>query len=173
MTEFQMLISWIATIGGFIVAVLVLIENRKSRKEKRYWIRREQENKNNDMKMNSMLRDFKDQVKEDFEAIVERNLLNYTTIEKNDTDNKEIKSDISDIRKELELHNKQFNEYQKQRIATDIMKFADALRSGEHKARNSFKHITESYEIYKRLGGNHYIDEEWKYIKEVMKNEIS
>jgi molecular chaperone GrpE (heat shock protein) len=112
------------------------------------------------MKIKSMLRDFKDEVKKDIQVIVGRNLLNYTTLEKNDKDNQEIKNDISEIRKELELHNKQFNEYQKQRIATDIMRFADALRSGEHKGRNSFKHVAGCYEIYKRLGGNHYIDEE-------------
>lgn len=172
MSEFQMLISWLAGIGGFIVAFLVLIEHRKSRKEKRYWIRREEENKKIDMKITSTMKDFRDQVKKDIQMIVGKNLLNYTTIEKNDKDNQEIKSELVEIKKEMATHNNHFTEYQKQILATEIVKYADQIRRGHKKERNSFKHIAGCYEKYKALGGNHYIDEEWSYIKEVMKHEI-
>ena len=123
-------------------------------------MRREEENKTNDMKMNSMLRDFREQVKKDIQVIVGRNLLNYTTLEKNDTDNEAIKAELGEIRKELETHNLHFNEYQKQTLAAEIVRFADSLRSGNKKSRNSFTHIATSYDRYKKLGGNHYIDEE-------------
>ena len=171
MNEFQMLISWLAGIGGFIVAFLLLIEHRKARKEKRFWMRREEENKNIDMKITSTLKDFRDQVKKDIQMIVGKNLLNYTTIEKNDKDNQDIKEELFAIKKELSLHNHHFTEYQRQSLEAEIVRFAESLRSGSAKSRNSFKHIATSYDRYKSLGGNHYIDEEWAYIKEAMKNE--
>jgi DNA-binding transcriptional regulator GbsR (MarR family) len=107
-----------------------------------------------------MLRDFKDQVKEDIQAIVGKNLLNYTTLEKNDTDNEAIKSELGEIHKKLETQNKHFDEYQKQTLAAEIIRFADSLRNGKSKSRNSFLHIAASYDRYKKLNGNHYIDEE-------------
>lgn len=172
MSEFQMLITWLASIGGFIVALLLLIEHRKARKEKRFWIRRDEENRNADTKITSALKDFRNEVKKDIQMIVGKNLLNYTTIEKNEKDNQAIKDELIEIRKEMQEHNTQFATYQRQNIATEIVRYAEALRRGETRTRNSFRHLATCYERYKALGGNHYIDEEWDYIKEAMKHEI-
>ncbi|MFW6029170.1 MAG: hypothetical protein ACOCRO_02830 [Halanaerobiales bacterium] len=57
------------------------------------------------------------------------------------------------------------------RLATDIIEFADDLRNGIPKSRNAFKHISKSYSRYKKLGGNHYIDAEYAFIKQAMIDE--
>jgi molecular chaperone GrpE (heat shock protein) len=103
-----------------------------------------------------MLIEFNEDIKKDLKLL----LKNYTTIVKNDEDNKKIKEELCQIKKEIELHNRHFNEYQKQSLAAEIVRFADNLKRGHEKGRNSFKHIAECYNKYKELGGNHYIDEE-------------
>lgn len=171
MTEFQMLITWLAGIGGFIVAFLALMEHKKSRKEKRYWIRREKEDEVIDMKIITTIKDFQHKIKKDIKDIVSNSLIDYTTIEKNDKDNQQIKEYINEIKKEMKEHNEQFADYQKQNITKEIVKYADDLRKGKKRTRNSFKYLANCYKKYKDLGGNNYIDEEWEYIKEAMKNE--
>ena len=103
-----------------------------------------------------MLIDFKQEVIKDLQAILKK----YTTVEKNDQDNKELRKELNNIRKELELHNDHFVSYQKTALADEIIKYADGLRRGHPKSRNSFQHIAGSYQKYKALGGNHYVDEE-------------
>ena len=103
-----------------------------------------------------MLIDFKQEVIKDLQAILKK----YTTVEKNDKDNKLIKEELCEIKKELETHNDHFVQYQMRSLATEIIRYAEDLRRGLVKSRNSFQHIASSYEKYKAFGGNHYVDEE-------------
>jgi len=68
------------------------------------------------------------------------------------------------IDEELVQHFKDSNKIEMSRLASEIVTFADNLRAGAKRSQSSFQHISESYDAHKKLGGNHYVDEQFKYI---------
>jgi len=76
---------------------------------------------------------------------------------------------LNQIEKSLKSHFNESIESEIGRLAHDIIGYADDLRVGIAKSRVSFLHISVSYDRYKELGGNHYVDEQYKFIKGEMK----
>jgi len=56
-------------------------------------------------------------------------------------------------------------------LACEITAFGEDLKNGIRKTEASFKQIISSYNRYKELGGNHYVDEVYKIIIERL-NEV-
>lgn len=87
-------------------------------------------------------------------------LEDYTTIEKNDEDNKLIRNELTEIVAILNRHVGAFQDFQLVQMGNEVIKFADQLRRGHVKTRTAYQSIAKVYEKYKALGGNHYVDEE-------------
>lgn len=71
---------------------------------------------------------------------------------------------IKDIQKTLECNHTEIIESEKYRLKGEIIDFAEDLRNGAQKSSVAYQHIHNSYSRYKKLGGNGYIDETFKYI---------
>lgn len=52
------------------------------------------------------------------------------------------------------------------RLRAEIMQFVCYLKNGMHMDSAEFKHIHKAYDKYHNMGGNSYIDEDFKYILE-------
>ena len=153
---------------SFGVAFLVWQEHKKSRKETRFWKQREEENKAREIENELLFNKLRRDVRQDLMSLLNVTLEEYTTIEKNDADNSSIKEELISITKILQDHVKTFRDFEVIQTGNEIIKFADQLRRGHHKTRSSFQAIASTYQKYKALGGNHYVDEEWEFIKECM-----
>ena len=99
-------------------------------------------------------------LRQDLMTLLNVTLEEYTTIEKNDEDNRLIRNELAEIVAILNKHVSVFQDFQLGQIGNEIIKFADQLRRGHVKTRSAYQSIAKVYEKYKTLGGNHYVDEE-------------
>lgn len=58
------------------------------------------------------------------------------------------------------------DENERDRLRAEIMIAANKLHNGQRLTTADYKHIEHVYTKYKELGGNSYIDEQMKYIRE-------
>lgn len=112
---------------------------------------------------------FKDEMIKGFGIVLDDKLKNYETTSEAKKRNKEIWNKLKSMEESLKEHFDESAEAEKSRLAHDIIAYADELRVGTCKTRVSFLHVSVSYDRYKELGGNHYVDEQYEYIKEQMK----
>lgn len=162
-----------------LIAYIAVHEKRKQNRVREYEKRREekekQKEKEEDERKDKYFREFRDLIREDMGYFIEQHIKDHhahlITIEESKEGDDGLKKRLSKIESQLEKH---FNESMNSeigRLATDIMNYAEDLRIGIKKSRSSYKHIAHCYDRYKRLGGNHYIDSEFAYIKKVMADE--
>jgi hypothetical protein len=96
----------------------------------------------------------------DIKLMVDHSLGGYTTIKKNDEDNQELYKELKKIYSKVNTQEISLREFEKQYLATEIVRFANSIRSGANLSNNAIEHIGKSYTRYKEIGGNHYIDAE-------------
>jgi len=142
----------------------------KKRKAENYWKQREEDVKAEELRNQLNAAELKNQFQEGF-SILYKELEKYTKSTAHETDINEIWEKLSEISKCLSDLKENQKENELRSLSRDIVKFAESLRKGESRSKHSFENIAYSYARYKNLGGNNYIDEEWKYILEAMKNE--
>lgn len=61
---------------------------------------------------------------------------------------------------------KKQDENERDRLRAEVMIAANKLHNGQRLTTADYKHIEHVYTKYKELGGNSYIDEQMKYIRE-------
>ena len=154
------------------VAFLVWQEHKKSRKEARFWKQRDEENKKKEIENELLFNKLRRDLRQDLMGLLNVTLEDYTTIKKNDEDNQIIRNELLEIVAILNKHVSAFQDFQLVQIGNEIIKFADQLRRGHVKTRSAYQSIAKVYEKYKTLGGNHYVDEEWEFIKEIMQDVV-
>lgn len=155
---------------ALLVAWLVFKEHVKSRKADNYWKQRKEDIEAEELRNKVAAAELKIHFQEGF-SILHKELSKYTKTTMHEADINQIweqLEEISETVKDLK-HNQKQDELRS--LSRDIVKFAEDLRKGNQKSRNSFQNISYSYQRYKKLGGNNYIDQEWEYIREAMKNE--
>ena len=154
------------------VAFLVWQEHKKSRKEARFWKQREEEEKKREVENELLFNKLRRDLRQDLMGLLNVTLKDYTTIQKNDEDNRLIRDELTEIVAILNKHVGAFQDFQLVQMGNEIIKFADQLRRGHAKTRSAYQSISKVYEKYKALGGNHYVNEEWEFIREMMQDVV-
>ena len=161
-------------IGSLTVMIgyLTLTEKRKQRKVREFEKRQEERQNQEGLKTDLMFREFRDLIREDISFLIqkhiEENHSNLISVKESREDDQRLWKKLEKIEDDLKGHFHESIKSETNRLGTDIMNYADDLRAGIKKSRHSYKHIAHCYDRYKRLGGNHYIDAEFAYIKREM-----
>lgn len=162
--------SLIVPILAIVFAFTTYREHIKKRKADNYWRQREEDIQAEELRNKLYSSELKTQFQEGF-SILYKELEKYTKQTVHERDTQEIWNQLKNIKECLEDLRENQKKDELRSLSRDILKFAEDLRKGDDKSRNSFETIAKFYERYKELGGNHFVDEEWKYIKEMMYNE--
>lgn len=80
-----------------------------------------------------------------------------------------LKNKLDSIDQQLKIHFDESLKTELFRLSSEIIAFAEDLKSGLEKSSVAYLHVCESYERYKKLGGNSYVGEVFEYIKAKMK----
>lgn len=161
---------------GVLIAFLTLSEKKKQRRIAEYRREQRERDKKEEDKLKNALKDFKSELKMDFkeemiEVIEEHVLVDHEgliTVVESRREHERIWNQLKKIEESLQNHFNQSAESELTKLAHDIVSYADDLRVGVEKSRVSYKNISHCYDRYKRLGGNHFIDGEFAYIKRRM-----
>lgn len=145
-------------------------EHIKKRKAENYWKQREEDIKVEEMRNQLNATEIKSQFQEGF-SILYKELEKYTKETTHQKDINEIWNTLESIKECLEELKEDQKKDQLRSLSRDIIGFADSIRRGEERSKHSFQNIAEFYKRYKELGGNHYIDEEWNFIREAIYDE--
>lgn len=169
-----MLLEIISILLGVLtlaVSYLAVREKIKSNAYKRREREEKEKEKQRKKEEEEMARKLRKELKEDIKEVVDNSLENYESKEEIEKEDRKLWEEIAGLKESLNEHFDESIASEMARLATDIINFADDLRNGIPKSRNAFKHISKSYSRYKKLGGNHYIDAEYAFIKQAMIDE--
>ena len=165
-------ISLIAGIifGGLVMvaAYLTIFENRKRRRIAKYEKQREEEKRVEKLERKVLDETLKEDIMERIDCTLEKRLENYETQDEAKEGREKIWKGIKHLDIKLEEHFNESNQNELGRLAHEIVTYADDLRNGFIKTKQSWQHISVSYDKYKSLGGNHYVDDEYNYIREMI-----
>ena len=157
---------------GVIITYLTLHEKKKQQRIKEYRVKMEEKDRNNDMKLDLVLRDFRESLKQDMEDCIFEHIkyehADLINKECSEEEHSKIWKQLLRVEQELKEHYSQSVESEIIKLGHDIVNYADDLRLERLKSRASYKNIAHCYDRYKRLGGNHFIDGEFAYIKKRM-----
>jgi hypothetical protein len=164
-------------IGGLLLSYLTVIlgylkfqDSKKAQREKEREKQREEKEKLYKLQNERALSEFRVVINEDIREIMNKTLTNYPPTWKIIEDNDKIVGRLKGLEEGMNETRDQLRKAEIQGLGIEIMKYAEDLRNNMKKSRNSYQHIAEAYDRYKELGGNHYVDIEFEYIKEAMEN---
>ena len=168
--------AFLFTSLGVLIAFLTLQEKKKRNKLEIYREELEKREENSAVRLELLLTKVKDEIKKSmrddmnelFSLHIQENHRNLISADQSKADDERIWKKLDKIEKDLQVHFSESVNSEIVRLGTDIADFADDLRNGIEKSRSSYKHIAQCYDRYNRLGGNHYIDTEFAFIREKM-----
>lgn len=169
--EWEMISAFAAMLAMFATWATIF-EKKKAKRIKKYNEERQKEKEVDKLKDRVMFSEFKDELITSFDEMFDKKLESYLKIDLFEMNNNKLWHKLNSISDELKTHFNDTVEAEIDRLGHEIMNYADALRSGETRYRDSFKYISQQYDKYKRLGGNNYIDQQYAYIKEKMKDVV-
>ena len=140
------------------------MEKKKQLRIEKFQAKKIKDEKERDIKDELRMANFRGGLTEEIATILNLKLNGYETKEEARASYTKIWTKLLKIDEELVQHFKDSNKIELSRLASEIVTFADNLRAGAKRSQNSYQHISESYDAYKKLGGNHYVDEQYKYI---------
>ena len=165
-------------IGVAIAAVALflsfwaIMERRKVKRIKEYEERKDLKEKERELRDELRMANFRGGLTEEIANILNLKLSGYETNEEARASDIKIWNKLNKIDEELARHFNDSKKNEMSRLAQEIISFSESIRRGENKSPNSYKHIAESYDRYKKLGGNTYVDEQYKFILNKMDDEI-
>lgn|GEM_PF-3740723 len=80
----------------------------------------------------------------------------------------EVIKEIHKLSGQLTKHYSESIETERQRLASEIINFAEDIKNKLPKSSVAYEHIHICYKRYKDIGGNHYIDKVFEYIQNSM-----
>lgn len=163
-----LLLSYLTVILGY----LKYQDSKKTKREKEAEKRREDKEKLYKLQNERALSEFRVVINEDIREILNKTLTNYTPTWKIDEDNDKIVGKLKAIEEGMDATREQLRQAEIQGLGIEIMKYAEDLRNGVKKSRHSYQHLVEAYDRYKELGGNHYVDIEFEFIKGEMDEQV-
>ena len=160
----------IAGILALFIATLTYLEKKKNKRIVAYEKRKDEKEKERELKDELRMANFRGGLTEEIANILNLKLSGYESVEEARASYTKIWNKLNKIDSELGRHFIDSKAVEMNRLAQEIICFADDLRNGQKKFRTSYQHIAASHDKYKELGGNTYVDEQFEYITEQMKD---
>jgi len=160
----------IAGILALFIATLTYLEKKKNKRIVAYEKRKDEKEKERELKDELRMANFRGGLTEEIANILNLKLSGYESVEEARASYTKIWNKLNKIDEELGKHFEDSNKVEMNRLAQEIISFADDLRNGQKKFRTSYQYIACSHDKYKELGGNTYVDEQFEYITEQMKD---
>lgn len=155
---------------GAIMGIFVWAEHRKANKLKEELKVKKEEERFQEMNHQLMLTRFREELKVDMTALINNSLSNYVNKTDFEVFKRNTDKELYAINERFDSCHKEIIQLQKASLRAEIVTFANDIRDNKEKTRSAYKYIAHCYDKYKAIGGNNYVDEEWDYIKESMKN---
>lgn len=152
----------VAIVSSFITAIVGLFAYIDKKRTK-HLIQKQKE-------IEEKREEFKLEVSDYIIDRLQENFQDYITKEDSDLDHKIIFKQIDGLKETIDTHFEESTRSELSRLSCEIVNYAEDLRNGILKGKNSFKHIAESYDRYKKLGGNSYIESEYSYIQKYIRD---
>ena len=161
---------------GVLIAFLTLQEKKKQARIFEYRKQQQEREEKEKLKLDRLLTELKEEIncsfKDEMMEVIEEHILvdheGLITTDQSKYEHNRIWKQLQNIEEKLDQHFTQSTESEVNKLAHDIANYADELRVNIPKSRASYKNIAHCYDRYKRLGGNHFIDGEFAYIKKRM-----
>lgn len=147
-------------VGSLLMVVLAYITWFEKRRDKKINRRREEEK----IEQEEFMKNIRIQVAADTEKCVEEKLTEYVRIVDDMDSRAELIQTMKELKRELQDHFVESIESEQERLASEIISFAEDLKNAIRKSSVAYEHIHKCYNRYKKLGGNSYIDGVFKYI---------
>lgn len=161
MNETWQIISIVSGVFGVILTYIIFFERK--------WMNRlMKEQKKEQEKMQICVEKVAEQIKPVWVEHVSSTLDNYITKEEEQIAHDKISLEIERIAAAIDQNHKQLVESEMFRLKGEILQFAEDLKNGAEKSSVTYQYIHDCYSRYKRLGGNSYIDQVFKYILKTM-----
>ena len=154
----------VVAITATITLIWTLMEKGKQKRIAEYDEKKLKQEKERDLREELRMATFRGGLTEEIATILNLKLSGYETKEEARESDTKIWDKLEAIDAELVKHFKESNKNEMSRLANEIVNFADTLRAGSIRSQGSYQHISGCYDSYKKLGGNHYVDEQYKYI---------
>ena len=146
-------------------------EKNKQKRIKEFEEKRQLKESERELRDELRMANFRGGLTEEISNILNLKLSAYETNDEAKESYKKLWEKLDIIEDDLDEHFKDSKKSEIGKLACEITAFGEDLKNGIRKTEASFKQIISSYNRYKELGGNHYVDEVYKIIIERL-NEV-
>ena len=150
----------VGIIGSLLAVALGYITWFEKRRDKKLERRRIEEKKEQE----DFIDKIKKQVAQDTKECLDEKLNEYVKIVDDIESRAELIKTMKELKQELQDHFVESIESEQERLASEIISFAEDLKNAIIKSSVAYEHIHKCYNRYKKLGGNSYIDGVFQYI---------
>lgn len=159
--ETWQIIATVVSAFSVILTYIIYFERKWMKK-----IKKEQQKEQE--KMQIWVEKVSEQIEPIWQEHISDALSEYITKEEGELAHEKISNEIERIANAIDSNHKQLIESEMFRLKGEILQFAEDLKNGGEKSSVTYQYIHDCYSRYKRLGGNGYIEQVFRYILKTM-----